>query len=155
MRFISPSKGSISLEEMVTDLINFTVQSPKDSYRIIIGTDSQQGEKTCFVTAVIIHRAGKGAKFYYRRTYHKPYHSLQQRIFAEANESLDIAARLMEKLSAINPELTIEIHLDVGTKGKTKELIQQVVGMVNMSGFLARVKPYSYGASKVADRYTK
>ena len=30
-----------------------------------------------------------------------------------------------------------------------------MVGMVVGSGFNARIKPYSYGASKVADKYTK
>ncbi|HAA34763.1 MAG TPA: hypothetical protein DCD97_05580, partial [Firmicutes bacterium] len=39
--------------------------------------------------------------------------------------------------------------------GDTKELIREVVGMVIGSGFDARIKPESYGASKVADRYTK
>ena len=52
-------------------------------------------------------------------------------------------------------ELNIEIHLDVGRIGETKDLIREVVGMITGSGFEARIKPDSYGASKVADRYTK
>jgi predicted RNase H-related nuclease YkuK (DUF458 family) len=45
--------------------------------------------------------------------------------------------------------------LDVGEKGQTKDLIREVVGMVVGSGFDARIKPDSFGASKVADKYTK
>jgi hypothetical protein len=43
----------------------------------------------------------------------------------------------------------------VGKVGETKELIREIVGMVTGSGFEARIKPDSYGASKVADKYTK
>ena len=52
-------------------------------------------------------------------------------------------------------DLDIEIHLDVGEQGKTKEIIREVVGMVTGSGFDAIIKPDSYGASKVADKFTK
>jgi predicted RNase H-related nuclease YkuK (DUF458 family) len=61
-----------------------------------------------------------------------------------------------EKLSSNGWEnLDIEIHLDVGEQGKTKEIVREVVGMVTGSGFDARIKPESYGASSVADKYTK
>ena len=33
-------------------------------------------------------------------------------------------------------------------------LVKEIVGMVNGFGFLARTKPESYAASKVADKYT-
>ena len=48
----------------------------------------------------------------------------------------------------------VEIHVDIGSIGETKEMINEVVGMVRSSGFLVKTKPYSYGASKVADRHT-
>jgi predicted RNase H-related nuclease YkuK (DUF458 family) len=51
--------------------------------------------------------------------------------------------------------LDLEIHLDVGQEGATKSLIREVVGMVTGSGFDAKIKPESYGASAVADKYTK
>ncbi|MFY9360598.1 MAG: ribonuclease H-like YkuK family protein, partial [Limnochordia bacterium] len=41
------------------------------------------------------------------------------------------------------------------SNGATKSLVKEVVCMVNGSGFLCKVKPDSYGASSVADRYTK
>jgi len=49
----------------------------------------------------------------------------------------------------------VEIHLDVGRSGETRELIREVVGMVAGSGFDAKIKPESYGASSVADKHTK
>lgn len=155
MKFTSPTKGTMDIIEMCNDILEFVKKYPKDSYRLIIGTDSQPGRETCFVTAVIIHREGKGAKFYYRRSFHKTPLTLRHRIFEEASRSLEMAGKIIEYLANMHPELTIEIHVDIGEKGRTRELIQQVVNMINMSGFMAKVKPYSYGASKVADRFTK
>ena len=155
MHFISPTKGQITDTEMYDDILGFVRQNPRDRYRLIVGTDSQPGRQTCFVTAVIIHREGKGAKYYYRRTYHATPMFLKQRIFEEASRSLDMAGRIINYMSERHSELTIEIHCDIGEKGRTRELIQQVVSMINTSGFMAKVKPFSYGASTVADRFTK
>ena len=69
--------------------------------------------------------------------------------------SLSVAYLLTEKLADCGQELNLEIHLDVGSNGATKTLVKEVVGMVNGSGYLCRIKPDSYGASSVADRYTK
>jgi len=46
-----------------------------------------------------------------------------------------------------------EIHADIGEKGETKTMIQEVVGMIRANNFEARTKPDSYAASNVADRH--
>ena len=51
--------------------------------------------------------------------------------------------------------LPVEIHLDVGTNGDTRDIIKEVVGMVTGSGYAAVTKPDSYGATKVADRHSR
>ncbi|MBU3957376.1 ribonuclease H-like YkuK family protein, partial [Patescibacteria group bacterium] len=38
--------------------------------------------------------------------------------------------------------------------GPTREMIKEVVGMVNGNGFVAKTKPESYGAFVVADKHT-
>jgi hypothetical protein len=43
--------------------------------------------------------------------------------------------------------------VDIGEKGRTKTMIQEVVAMVRASNFEVRVKPESYAASSIADRY--
>ncbi|HHW73080.1 MAG TPA: hypothetical protein GX393_07605 [Firmicutes bacterium] len=157
MEFISPTKGRMSFDEVFADVMAFAAENPEDTYRLIVGTDSQVRERegTCFVTALIVHRLGKGARFYYIRSREENVRSLKQRIFYEASLSLNVASRLAEKLADSGHELDMEIHLDVGQNGATKSLIKEVVGMVNGSGFVCRIKPDSYGASAVADRYTK
>ncbi|EKD86242.1 MAG: hypothetical protein ACD_37C00395G0001 [uncultured bacterium] len=72
--------------------------------------------------------------------------------------SLDFAAGfvplLKKKLNGDSPSYNLEIHIDVGEHGDTREMIKEVVGMVTGNGFVAKTKPNAYGASYVADKHT-
>ena len=69
--------------------------------------------------------------------------------------SLKLAGEVLFNLSQDKElKFDFEVHVDVGSKGETKEMLQEIIGMVRGSGFEVRTKPESYGASKVADRYT-
>ncbi|NMB46947.1 MAG: hypothetical protein GX998_11140 [Firmicutes bacterium] len=155
--FISPTKGRLSFDEVFEDMIAYVQEQPEAEYKVIIGTDSQYSQNdTCFVTAIIVHRIGKGARYYYTREWEFMSKSLRQRIFYETSRSLALASWVAERLAENGyADLNVEIHLDVGVNGRTKELIREVTGMVIGSGFDARIKPDSYGASKVADKFTK
>lgn len=156
MNFISPTKGKMSFEEMMADILNFIKGLPTSSYKIVVGTDSHVRSETVFVTAVIVHRLGKGARYYYRKKNQLKIRSLRQKIFFETTMSLelgDMINRFFAESGLL--DLKVEIHIDVGTQGETKELIREVVGMVTGSGFQAKIKPDSFGASTVADKYTK
>lgn len=156
VHFISPTKGRLSLAEVVADIREFMQASPNAMYKIIIGSDSQTREETCFVTAIIIHQVGKGARYYYRKRKHRKITSLRHKIFFETSLSLETASLLAKKMvDREYPEAELEIHLDIGPIGETKELIREVVGMVIGSGFDAKIKPDSCGASKIADKFTK
>jgi predicted RNase H-related nuclease YkuK (DUF458 family) len=99
---------------------------------------------------------GKGARYYYHKRWHRKISSLRQRIFYEAALSLETASEVARRLAENgHADLNVEIHLDVGPGGQTKDLIREVVGMVVGSGFDARIKPDACGASKVADKFTK
>lgn len=156
MLFISPSKGRLSFTEMMEDIINYIKGLPSSSYKIIIGTDSMVRDDTCFVTAVVIHRMGKGARYFYRKKTHRKIKSLRQKIFYETALSLELGGKVAEYFSQSGyAEMQVEIHIDVGIQGETRDLIKEVVGMVIGSGFRAKIKPEAYGASSVADKYTK
>lgn len=157
MNFVSPTKGKLSFNEMMADIIEFIKGLPTSAYKIIIGSDSQviHGE-TYFITAVIVHRLGKGARYFYRKRTQRKVRSLRQRIFLETSLSLEIGGIVTQALNTAGLEdQKIEIHIDVGNHGETRELIREVVGMVVGSGFKAKIKPEAYGASTVADRHTK
>lgn len=156
--FHSPTQGRLTIDEVFESIVGFIKEDPNRSYNLIIGTDSQLKTKVCFVTAVIIYRHGKGGRFFYQRTEELINKSLRQRIFYEASRSLEVASKLTMKLASLDHILTdinVEIHLDIGRKGPTRKMIQEVVGMVVGSGYDARIKPESFGASSVADKYTK
>ncbi|MBC7105477.1 MAG: ribonuclease H-like YkuK family protein [Firmicutes bacterium] len=157
MQLISPTKGRMSFEETMADIRSYITGLPTSQYKIIIGTDSQitRGE-TCFITAIIVHRLGKGARYYYRRHTHRKLKSLRQRIFYETALSLELGSMVSREFAESGAaDLKVEIHIDVGHNGETRDLIREVVGMVVGSGFKARIKPEAYGASAVADKHTK
>lgn len=154
--FVSPTHGPMPFDAMVVQIVDFITAAPPADYRVIVGTDSQEREQTVFVTAIVIHRIGKGARYYYAKQAVDTPMSLQQRIFHEASRSLQVAGRLVEQLAQrLHLEPEVEIHLDVGTGGATKALIREIVGMVTGSGFDAKIKPEAYAASSVADKHTK
>ena len=155
MEFISPPKGRLTFEEVFREIVEYASLYPDDKYRLIIGTDSQLRDSTCFVTALIVHREGKGGRYFYTRRRDEYARSLRQRIFYEASLSLNIATLFTERLAEVGADLNLEIHLDVGTNGATKSLVKEVVGMVNGSGYPFKIKPDAFGAATVADRYTK
>ncbi|HEC68234.1 MAG TPA: hypothetical protein ENI35_05450, partial [Candidatus Desulfofervidus auxilii] len=113
-------------------------------------------EYLTYVTVIILYRIGKGGVYFYQR--HKSEvgrYSLQAAIYHETALSLATAAKIDDLLKKQGVTgLGIEVHSDIGNHGKTKELIQEVVSWINASGYAAQIKPESFGASKVADKYT-
>ncbi len=156
LEFISPTSGTISFDGMFSVIVDYINQAPADVYNLIVGTDSFLNSETLFVSAVIIHRVGHGGRYFYRKNPRRKMDSLRQRIFFEATMSIELASLLKDRLDKSSlSKLDVEIHLDVGDKGETREIIKELVGMVTGSGYAARTKPASFGASKVADRHSK
>ncbi len=126
-------------------------------YKVIIGTDSLLYDKTKadFVTAIVVHRVGNGGRYFWRRTELEDFHTLRSRITREVTMSLDIAKEILGFLKEMDsPEFEFEIHVDVGDKGETKVMIQELLGMIRAHNFSAKTKPESYASSSVADRHT-
>jgi predicted RNase H-related nuclease YkuK (DUF458 family) len=170
IKFNSPTNGVVNFSEMIYNLADYMEESHKSKYRLIVGTDSKTnghtGKKDVeFITAVVIHRQGRGGRYFWQRNLAGNIFSLRQKIYEETNLSLAAAQKVLnglnkylensEKISPENPfKYELEIHVDIGQEGPTREMIKEIVGMVNGFGFSARVKPESYAASKVADKHT-
>ncbi|MDD5567564.1 MAG: ribonuclease H-like YkuK family protein, partial [Patescibacteria group bacterium] len=79
---------------------------------------------------------------------------LRPRMWQEAWISIELAKTFIENFGFI-PEAgrQIEIHVDIGNNGPTRELIKEIVGMVVGNGFEVKTKPEAFAASKVADRH--
>ena len=159
--FISPSYGHLTTPRMIKKIAGFIKEDPNSFYRLVIGTDSQvsrlNGASHCaYVTAIVIHRQGKGARYFWHKEKMKAPAALRDKIYTETQKSLETAQRMVpalrKEISAAKYDL--EIHIDVGSLGPTRTMIREVVGMVNGSGFVAKTKPNSWAASSVADKHT-
>lgn len=157
MKFYHPRKGRRNLNEMIMDIRGYLQADPDAQYKVVIGTDSQTREnETIFVTALIVQRIGKGAIFFYTKYRHDAIRDLRYRIYRETEYSLKAVETLKKNgFFGFFVDIPMEIHLDVGQQGETRKLIQEVVGWVTSVGYTAKIKPESYAASAVADRFTK
>jgi len=157
MNYNSPTYGEVDLEKLRKIVSDFMAKDKKAKYEIIVGTDSQKIEKNRydFVSALVIHRIGWGGIYFWKRLIQDKKISLKERIYQEATMSLETSENFVNffKVNGIS-KYNIQIHVDIGPNGETRELINEVVGMIRGSGYEVKIKPHSYGASKVADRYT-
>ena len=157
--FHSPTKGRMKLVKIAKEISDFISQDSQDKYQLIVGTDSNGDKRADFVTAIIVYRVGHGGRYFWKKTNGgKIYHTLRDRIYQEVSLSLQTAQEMLKQLSSLlkssrEPSYDFQIHIDVGQNGPTREMIKEVVGMVRGNGFKAKIKPESYAASNVADRY--
>ena len=154
--FRSPSHGVLDFDGVLDKLLGYMGVAPGLDYELIIGTDSMpSGTEAEFVSAIVIHRKNRGGIYFWSKRHETSLHTLRDRIYQEALYSLKLAEQLIERLRERNvTDFNLTIHVDVGPNGETKQLINEVVGMIKGSGFEVRTKPDSYGASSVADRHT-
>ena len=156
--FNSPTGKQCTPDEVVRGIAAF-MRTKKDAvYKVIIGSDSEKTglDAADFVTAIVCHRVGNGGIYFFRHAKRTNCKVLRNRIWQEVMMSIDIAKDMLERMKKENPpEFGFEVHIDVGEKGPTRELIQELVGVVRANDFEARTKPESYAASKIADRHVK
>jgi predicted RNase H-related nuclease YkuK (DUF458 family) len=165
--FQNSSSKNLTFEQVYKQIIKFISQAPYHEYRLSIGSDSQVGRHTVFVTAIHIHRIGRGAiGFITKQVLPRPIHSLREKIYYETSRTIEIASLFTpQKIEGIldsflnyqgsHGDICFEFHLDVGTAGATKDLIAEMVAMASSTMFEPKIKPESYTASCYADRYTK
>lgn len=163
--FQSVTHGTLKTNDVILLIKDFLEDEPSSSYSLVIGTDSHEKNYSrngnhyiSLVTAILVHRRGFGGKYFWKRKELTNTHTLREKIYAETFESLNFALtfipQLKKKLNGKSPSYNLEIHIDVGEHGDTRDMIKEVVGMVTGNGFVAKTKPNAYAASSVADRHT-
>lgn len=165
--FFSPSKGNLNLDQVVAEIFGYMQESPQNQYEIIVGCDSPSSEKPFFPIAVVVLRTGFGGRFFLKKMHYPDSYlkrfvgattNWKQRILQEVYLSCELALslrELLEKENKFGAKYHFEyIHADVGELGKTRELIREVTGLIRSNGFEPCIKPQSFAASVVADRYT-
>ncbi len=165
--FYSPSRGDLTLNKVVDELFSYMAEDPSRFYDIIVGCDSSSGEEPHFPVAIVILRKGEGGRFFLKKIKYpasakKKFFNWKERILNEVLLSCQLALSLREKITdketktpsnSLNYEFRY-IHADVGENGQTKDMIKEVTGLIRGNGFEPKIKPESYVASVVADRYS-
>ena len=159
--FNSPNGNIYNTGELLREIKYFVDEQPAEFYSLIIGTDSQTKRingvsEIDFVTAIIIYRKKKGARYFWTKKQEIKKAVLRDKIYTETLLSLEYAESIVPEIRGIIPpsKYDLEIHIDVGPFGKTRNMIREVVGMVTGNGYVAKTKPESWGASSVADKHT-
>ena len=165
-KFFSPSKGDLEFNEVIREIYDYISKQPEFFYDIIVGCDSPSSDKPFFPIAGVVLRTGAGGRFFLKKmhypdNYMKKFANWKNRILQEVYLSCELALLLRETLERefgkATPSFNYQfqyIHADVGEQGKTKEMIKEVTGLIKANGFEPRIKPFSFAASVVADRYT-
>ncbi|MBU3934511.1 ribonuclease H-like YkuK family protein [Patescibacteria group bacterium] len=164
--FYSPSKGNLALNKVIKEIFSYIQEKPQNFYDIIVGCDSPSAEKVFFPVVIVVWRVGEGGRFFIKKisypdSFNKKFSNWHQRILEEVLLSCDLALFLKEEINrelANNPnQLNYQfryIHADVGERGQTRDMVKEIVGLIKSNGFEPKIKPESFVASAVADRYT-
>jgi uncharacterized protein len=171
--FYSPTKGSLVIKQVLEELVAYIFEKPENYYEIIVGCDSSSSETPDFPLVVVAWRKGEGGRFFVKRINYKDrlFSHWKQRILEEVLISCDFSLYLRENLEkeflASLEKLTGQgknilprwqfryIHADIGERGQTSEMIKEIVGLIKGNGFEPQIKPESFAASSIADRYSK
>lgn len=161
-RFFNPTKGSLSFEESLEEMIRYMQAKPEASYEVVVGCDSSSSQEPTFPLVIVILRKGEGGRFFLQRVEYgkgKKFYNLHDRILEEVLLSCQLAVVLRERLKERAESATVDyeleyIHADVGQHGPTKDMIKEVTGLIRGNGFEPKIKPESFAASNVADRFS-
>jgi uncharacterized protein len=155
--FLNSSYGlKLTIPDVIQEIARFMHDQPQAHYTITIGTDSLRlnGGRADFVSAIVVHRVGNGGRYFWRRAEFSSLHTLRDRIIKEVLISLELATGVLEELKKMEiPSFDFEVHADIGENGPTKEMLQEVVGMIRAYNFEPKTKPQSYAATNIADRH--
>jgi len=148
--------GELSFLEVCKKIKEYINKDLQGTYVISIGTDSQSYEGfTKMVSVITLVRKSKGGVFFYDIKKLKMIKDLRQKIFAETQYSLELAAKVMEFIEKNEIHATLEVHVDIGGSGDTKYLIKEIAGWVGALGFKCCIKPESYASTGIADKISK
>ncbi|MDP1538632.1 MAG: ribonuclease H-like YkuK family protein [bacterium] len=162
--FYSPTKGNLKIDGVIEEIINYISEKPEKFYDIIVGCDSSSEEEPHFPVALVVLRVGEGGRFFLKKIAYKgrKFFNWKQRVLEEVFLSCQLALYFKENFekgikNSKKENLRYQfryIHADVGENGKTKDMIKEITGLIKGNGFEPKIKPESFVASTVADRYS-
>jgi len=161
--FYNPSRGNLKINQVIEEVLHYINNKPEKFYDVIVGCDSSSGEEPNFPLAIVVLRVGEGGRFFLKKVkypHSRKFYNFHQRILEEVLLSCDLALFLRENLKKEIKKLPVlpnyqfrYVHADIGENGATKDMIKEVTGLIRGNGFEPKIKPESFVASTVADRY--
>jgi predicted RNase H-related nuclease YkuK (DUF458 family) len=149
--------------QVIEEILNYISEKPEKFYDIIVGCDSSSGEEPNFPVAVVVLRVGEGGRFFLKKISYKgrKFYNWKTRILEEVLLSCQLALHLKEifeeRIKNLANPFNYQfryIHADIGENGATRDMIKEVTGLIRGNGFEPKIKPESFVASTVADRYS-
>lgn len=163
-KFYNPTKGQMDLQGVLQELILYLKEKPERDYEIIVGCDSSAVEEPTFPVVIVVLRKKEGGRFFLTKVRYpapRKFYNIHDRILEEVLLSCQLALWLRENfaLKAEKEDLKVSyelqyIHADVGENGVTRDMIKEVTGLIRGNGFTPMIKPRSFAASSVADRFS-
>ena len=161
--FYNPTRGNLTPDEVLDEVLGYMQEKPDSSYEVIVGCDSSSKEEPTFPVVLVVLRTGEGGRFFLKKISYKnkKFYNLHQRILEEVLLSCDLALflrgtlekRIKESKVGLKYQF-IHIHADIGGSVATREMVREVTGLIRGNGFEPKIKPESFVASVVADRYS-
>ncbi|MCK4571202.1 ribonuclease H-like YkuK family protein [Candidatus Bipolaricaulota bacterium] len=154
--FHNPSIGEMTFDDVISTIVSEMADGSKEQFELLIGTDSSTSNNNLdLVSAIVLHKIGRGGRYFWTRKRERRTPSLRHQIWREAWLSFELAQHVIQGLESKSfLQFNLEIHVDIGENGPTKELIDEVVGMIIGNGLAVRIKPHAFAASAVADKHT-
>lgn len=163
--FISQTYGKLDITEIPDRILAYfnKVKQYDSKFSIIVGTDSQNFSDTKMVSVIAVVCEGHGGIFFYEITRQPIIKDVRTKLHIETEESLKVATKLVfmledkKEYEEMFLKAHFAIHVDAGVsdKGKTKDLIPELVGWIKACGYECEVKPESFVASSIADKISK
>lgn len=160
MKWFKPNKEHINWQE-ITNNIAYMVNQGFD-HKITIGADSQPitgGTVVVVAICIISDMPGFNRTFYYGKEKVCKFFDLYKRIAYETQASINAANELRNHSFDFNKKLNIAIHLDVSSdeaKTKTSKYSSGLINLVKAYDYPdVEIKPNSWAASSIADKFTK
>lgn len=163
--FYNQTCGNLTFNGTIKEIIKYLKEKKEKSYEIIVGCDSPSQEEPTFPAVIVVLKKGEGGRFFLKKIHYKErkFYNYHQRILEEVLLSIELALCLRDSLEK---EISLDkekeslkyqfryIHADVGERGQTKDMVREIIGLIRGNGFEPKIKPESFAASVVADRYT-
>jgi len=158
----SQTYGRVELNNIPEKLSDYyqKIKQYESPIHIIVGSDSQNFDKTKLVNVIAMYCEGHGGIYFYEISRIDKIKDVRVKLHVETGESLKVATELadgLEKYEDLYLNTTLSIHIDAGLNpnGKTRELIPELVGWIQSCGYDCETKPDSWVASTIADRISK